>query len=202
MEPDRPQRPGQRLPHRLRLTRRARAGRGSASLFPARTPRRDGQGWVRGPHAPSRVPWRRPSPSPPRTIGKLHRTGFKGPASARPPLGGRFSPARSGAGLSFRVPHRLRLNRRARAGARLCLAFSRPDAVGCVVPEPRPSACRRTCPECPAPRPDRPWFPTALRSFSPARRPRCRCGGWWWSCGPAARPRAACCGRRPSGGRG
>jgi len=50
------------------------------------------------------VQWRRLSPSPPRTIGKRHRTGLKGPASARPPLGGRFSPARSGAGLCHLVP--------------------------------------------------------------------------------------------------
>jgi len=89
--------------------------------------------------APSPPPWRRPSPSPPRNIGKLHRTGLKGPASARPAIGGRFSPAGAGAGLCHCVPRRLRLNPHQRAGARQCLACSRPEqvvplvgSVGCV----------------------------------------------------------------------
>jgi len=62
-------------------------------------------------------------------LGKLHRSGLKGPASARPALGGRFSPAGSGAGLSALVPRRLCLILHQRAGARQCLAFSRPDEV-------------------------------------------------------------------------
>ncbi|MBE0553056.1 MAG: hypothetical protein IH625_05140 [Rhodobacteraceae bacterium] len=62
-----------------------------------------------------------------------HRTGLKGPASARPVNGGRFSPAGSGAGLWHCVPHRFLLKRHQWAGARQCLAVSRPDEVAPTV---------------------------------------------------------------------
>ena len=80
-----------------------------------------------------RHPWRRPSPSPLCKIGQPSGRGpQRPPASARPAHGGRFSPAGAGAGLWYLVPNRLWLNRHARAGARRCLALSRPANVGCV----------------------------------------------------------------------
>ncbi len=139
-----------RVPTRLGVVPCARAGARQCLAIPRPT-----VGCVFTRTTP-RPPWRRPSPSPPRTICKRHRTGLKGPASACP--GRRFSPAGAGAGLCHCVPYRLRLNRPARAGARRRLAFSRPEEVatfvanvGCVF--------TRTTPATPSIRTGRPRAP-------------------------------------------
>ena len=72
-------------------------------------------------------PWRRPSPSPRTALSSHTGRAPKGPASARPAPGGRFSPARSGAALIRSwVASGTGSIRPARPGARQCLAFSRP----------------------------------------------------------------------------
>ena len=128
-----------------------------------------------------RPPWRRPSPSPQRTIRNLHRSGPKGPASARPAMAGASRPPGPGAGLCHCVPNRLGLIRHARAGARQCLALSRPT-VGCVFTRtsPRPPWRRPSpSPPCTIGNPNRPGLkgPASARPapggrFSPARSGR------------------------------
>ena len=54
-----------------------------------------------------------------------------------PPMAGAITPAGAGAGPSGYALHRLRSNRRARAGSRQCVAFSRPDSPWNILPPPR-----------------------------------------------------------------
>jgi hypothetical protein len=66
----------------------------------------------------SPLPWQGPSPLPQRYAASRPAGAPKPPASARPALGGRFSPAGSGAGLCWCGLHRSWSQRRARAGKR------------------------------------------------------------------------------------
>ena len=86
---------------------RGRGKRGSRFLVPPELTK-----------AVSPLQWQRPSPLPQRSAGIRTGRGPKPPASARPAPGGRFSPARSGAGLCPSRTCRSAGHRRARAGKR------------------------------------------------------------------------------------
>ncbi len=118
------------VPHRFWLNPSTRAGRVSASPVPARTPPDDNYRRVRDLHAPSPASMAKAIAfATARHQHPLPVGGQKPPASARPAIGGRFSPAGSGAGLWRLVPPRLRLTPSTQAGARQCLACSRPDTL-------------------------------------------------------------------------
>jgi len=107
----RPPRPGGRWPLVARVARvlvaAFRAGGGKRSAFPV--PARTGGGTAS-------LPWQGPPPLPQRHADPWPAGGPKPPASARPARGGRFSPAGSGAGLSWCGRHRSWGRRSARAG--------------------------------------------------------------------------------------
>jgi hypothetical protein len=75
----------------------------------------------------SPLSWQGPSPLPQGPADPWSAGGPMPPASARPAPGGRFSPAGSGAGLSWCGQHRSWWQRSARAGETRCVSGSRPD---------------------------------------------------------------------------
>jgi hypothetical protein len=137
-------------------------------------------------NALSPLQWQGPLPLPQRPADPWPAGGPKPPASARPALGGRFSPAGSGAGLWLCRLHRSWWQRRARAGKRMRFLF--PPGSGAEDQTPnRPPRCHgrghRPChsatltlgpPGAQSPRP--------APAPPPAGAGLCRCGwhGSWW----------------------
>jgi len=133
--------------------------------------------------APSPLLWQGPSPLPQPPAGIRTSRGPKPPASARPAVGGRFSPAGSGAGLRSSRTCRSTRHRPTRAGETR-VAFPDPARTddSTLIASLAGAIAPATAPHCPTPAGGQ--GPRAVSAPPPAGAPSppgralaCRCAG-------------------------